>query len=126
MFQHSTDSTGCYFGHLQLYKTNREKFNLFFSATLTSITSYFGVKNVVIPDHWSSHVQKIRENITSSLDCSGICRLELWDYYSYDSTSKKCYLADIEEATANTDLTITAEETVNRNIGIFSHEHKVL
>ena len=81
------------------------------------MTSPFGDKTDVIPNHWKTHVAEERSDIESELDCSGLAYFEEWHYSVFDS-SGICHLGIISK-----DSVLASAETnekININLNVLS------
>ena len=79
-----------------------------------SMSSTFGEKLNVVPNHWKTHVEEVRSGLTQSA-CDALAFLEIWDYSAYDSVDNTCFLAKLK-TDQSVEVSIESELRVIANL----------
>ena len=111
----------CYLGRVDFGEGPLEEASFPLNITMYSntdavatMTSTFGEKLDVIANHWSKHVEEVRNGVSNS-SCDALTFLESWHYSAHDSETDTCFLANINTE-SSIELSIEADLKVEANL----------
>ena len=84
---------------------------------LNTVTSPIALKDSVISDHWTKHIEESHSDAIETLQqCQALALMEYWHYTVYDSANQICYFAMLKsESTIEVDVTDDMQVSINYN-----------